>query len=212
MNRADLSYKKALFIVLGIHAVMFIVSFVSAILSGSTAVFADSLDFIGDALSYGISIYILNKAIIFRTCVAILKGLTMFTFAIVVMVYSSVRLMEGTPPDYEIMSIAAICGVIAHLVCAYVLVKHKDGDSNRLSVWICTVNDLSSNAITLIAAQIVMFTGSIIPDIIAAAVIVIIAIYGAYIILKQAVKELKECRECGSKKLCFQNQATQTEE
>jgi Co/Zn/Cd efflux system component len=89
------------------------------------------------------------------------------------------------------MSWAGMLGIFAHGVCIYYLFQYRTGDSNRLSVWICTINDLVSNILTVIASQLVKLTDSIYPDIIAAALIVAIAIYGAIIILRQAIKELK---------------------
>ena len=44
-------------IVLGINAVMFLVIAVAAIYGKSTALLADSLDNLGDALTYGLSFY-----------------------------------------------------------------------------------------------------------------------------------------------------------
>jgi Co/Zn/Cd efflux system component len=90
------------------------------------------------------------------------------------------------------MNIAGVLGIIAHIICIYYLYPFRDGDSNQLSVWICTINDLISNILTVIASFFVLYTGSIIPDIISAIVIVILAILGALIILRRSIMEIKE--------------------
>lgn len=184
-------YRKALNQVFILHIVMFCVAFTAAIMAQSSAVLADSLDFIGDAMSYALSIFVINRSLAMRATVSIAKAVTMLSFGLPVMIYSMIRFNEGTAPDYAIMNYAGILGIFAHLFCIYKLFKFRSGDSNRLSVWICTINDLLSNVITVIASQVVMFTDSVIPDIVAAGFIVSIAILGALVILRQAIQEIK---------------------
>ena len=190
LERAN--YRKALNIVFIIHIVMFFVAFTAAIMARSSSVLADSLDFVGDAISYALSIYVLSKGVIFAAVISIAKAVTMLSFGVPVMFYALTRFEEGSVPSYEIMNIAGILGIVAHLICIYYLYQFRSGDSNRLSVWICTINDLLSNVITVVASQFVKITQSIIPDIVAAMIIILIAIYGAIVILKQAIKEIKQ--------------------
>ena len=187
-------YRRALQIVFIIHIIMFIIAFCAAILGRSTSVLADSLDFIGDAISYAISLYVLKTGMLFRAIVSIAKALTMFTFGIPVLAYAIIRFNEGSLPDPQIMGIAGWLGIIAHIICIYYLYKFRHGDSNQLSVWICTINDLIGNILTVIASFLVLQTGSILPDIISAVMIVVLAIFGAFIILRQAIKEIKAYR------------------
>lgn len=187
-------YKKALHRVFAIHIFMFLVSFAAAMLARSSSVFADSIDFIGDAGGYALSLYVLRKTQIVRASVSIAKSFTMMGFGLLVLVYALQRYIEGTIPDYEIMIFAGLAGILSHLVCIAFLWKFRNGDSNQVSVWICTINDLFCNSITVIAAILVWYTNSIIPDIVAAILIVSIAIYGAWVILKRALKEIKDYR------------------
>ena len=52
---------RTLQIVLGINIIMFAVEIVAGILAGSTALVADSLDMLGDALAYGFSLYVVAR-------------------------------------------------------------------------------------------------------------------------------------------------------
>lgn len=192
MQVNDAVYRKALNRVFILHIFMFCISFTAALIAQSSSVLADSLDFIGDAMSYALSMFIISRTLLVRATISIAKAITMLSFGLPVMIYSLVRFSEGTVPDYHIMTWAGIAGIITHLYCISVLYKFRSGDSNRISVWICTVNDLLSNVITVIASQLVMFTGSIIPDIFAASIIVCIAIIGALVILKQAIREIRD--------------------
>lgn len=196
MNKAInlAEYRKALNIVFVIHIFMFIVSFAVAILSKSTSVFADSVDFIGDAAGYALSMYVLNKRQIVRATVSIAKSFTMMCFGTLVIVYAIQRFIEGDVPNYEMMLFAGFAGIFSHIICIYYLWPFSKGDSNQISVWICTMNDLLCNFFTVIAAFLVHKTNSIIPDLISAALIVGVAFCGSFIILKQALKEIKEHR------------------
>jgi Co/Zn/Cd efflux system component len=185
------TYKKALKVVLYIHLFMFVVSFVAAVVAKSSAVLADSLDFIGDAASYFISFYVLGRGPIFQSIVAVCKALSMILFGIPVLAYSVIRFSDGQVPNYEVMTASGILGIIAHLICIKVLYGHRSGDSNKLSVWICTINDLLCNVLTVIASFCVLYYDSMIPDILAAITIVMIALFGAFVILRQAIGELK---------------------
>jgi Co/Zn/Cd efflux system component len=188
----NMKYKKALTKVFIIHIIMFCIAFTAAVIAKSSSVLADSLDFIGDAISYALSIYVLSRGVLVGAIISIAKAVTMLSFGVPVMFYAVTRFEDGVVPSYEIMNIAGFLGIIAHIVCIYLLYKFKTGDSNRLSVWICTINDLLSNIITVIASQIVRVTDSVIPDIVAAMIIISIAVYGAIVILKQAIKEIKQ--------------------
>lgn len=187
-------YKYALCVVFGIHIFMFIVSLGAVIYGGSSAVLADSFDFIGDAGGYALSMYILTKGKAIRAWVSVLKAAVMMVFSIVVIVFAVIEFRQGTQPSYEIMGASGILGIISHMICVYFLYKFKDGDSNQRSVWVCTINDLISNTLTVIASYFVMSTNSNIPDIITAFIIVGIAIYGAITILSKAIKEIRETR------------------
>ena len=92
------------------------------------------------------------------------------------------------------MNLMGFLGIIAHVICLNILLNFRHGDSNLLSVWICTINDLMSNVIIVISSFIVAKTGSVVPDAIAAIIIVCIALYGAFLIFHKAFKEIKVYR------------------
>ena len=50
--------RRVLHVVLWINVVMFLVESVAGILANSTALFADSVDMLGDAIVYGFSLYV----------------------------------------------------------------------------------------------------------------------------------------------------------
>ncbi len=66
-------------IVLGINAVMFFVIVAAALYGKSTALLADSLDNLGDALTYGLSLYAVSRSTAVKAKVALFKGGTYFS-------------------------------------------------------------------------------------------------------------------------------------
>ena len=189
-NNTDLKeHKKSLLIVFWIHVFMFFVVVVAAFYSGSMALFADSLDFIGDAASYLLSIFVMTRGVFIRAL-----ALVMISFGVPMLIHALYNLSSNIAPNYEIMNLMGFLGIIAHVICLNILLNFRHGDSNLLSVWICTINDLMSNVIIVISSFIVAKTGSVVPDAIAAIIIVCIALYGAFLIFHKAFKEIKVYR------------------
>ena len=61
-------------IVLAINVVMFVVELASGLLARSTALLSDSLDNLGDALTYGLSLYVVSRDERSKARVALFKG------------------------------------------------------------------------------------------------------------------------------------------
>lgn len=195
MSSNDKSYRKSLIIVFAIHMIMFFVVLGAALFANSTALLADSLDFIGDAASYGLTFYVMSRGVLLKASAAIIKAITMLSFSVPMLIYALSQYSMETVPNSEIMNASGLIGLCAHLVCVYYLYKFRKGDSNLLSVWVCTVNDLVSNVLIVIGAFLVHVTNSIIPDIIVATIIVTIAILGACIIFTRALNEIRALRQ-----------------
>ncbi|MDE2118312.1 MAG: cation transporter, partial [Betaproteobacteria bacterium] len=72
-------------IVLGINAVMFVVELVAGMMAGSTALLSDSLDNLGDALTYGLSLYAISRGLRSKAKVALFKGVLILTAGLFVL-------------------------------------------------------------------------------------------------------------------------------
>src|SRR6478609_10342614 len=67
--------RRILVVVLAINAVMFVVGFGAGIVAGSTALMADAVDMLGDALVYAVSLYALTRSERWNAGAALFKGL-----------------------------------------------------------------------------------------------------------------------------------------
>ncbi|MDH5600128.1 MAG: cation transporter, partial [Gammaproteobacteria bacterium] len=154
--------------VLWINAIMFLAIVAAAIYGKSTALLSDSLDNLGDALTYGLSLYAVSKGTSTKARVALFKGSLIFLAACIVIAQVVYRLTYPVTPSYEIMSIFSVAGLVANGFCLYLLWQHRHEDINMSSVFECSRNDIASNLSVILAAIGVWIFNSGIPDIIIA--------------------------------------------
>ena len=74
---------------------------------------------------------------------------------------------------------------------AWMLYRYRSGDANMRSVWICTRNDALGNVAVMLAALGVFGTASAWPDLVVAAVMGTLALWGAATVLAHARRELR---------------------
>jgi len=67
------SYRRVLLAVFVINAAMFAVEVGAGVAAGSASLQADALDFLGDAANYGISLFVIGKALRYRATAALAK-------------------------------------------------------------------------------------------------------------------------------------------
>jgi len=120
--------------VLVINAVMFVVIVGAAIYGKSTALLSDSLDNLGDALTYGLSLYAVSKEAATKAKVALFKGSLILIGACVVLAQIIQRLIVPVLPSYEIMGAFSLAGLAANSLCLFLLWKHRNEDINMSSV------------------------------------------------------------------------------
>lgn len=99
--------------------------------------------------------------------------------------------VQGVVPTAETMGIVGVIALVANLACAAILWRHREGDANRRSVWICSRNDAIGNSAVVAAALGVFGTGTGWPDIAVAAIMAGLALSGGWQIIRQARGELR---------------------
>lgn len=187
----DLKQRKTLTIVLGINAIMFLVVFISALISKSSALLSGSIDNLGDAITYGLSLYAVAKGNTFKIKVSLLKGLLILFAALAVSGQIVYKLINPIVPIFEIMGLMTIFSLIANFTCLMLLWRHQNEDINMSSVWECSRNDVIENASVLIAAIGVWITNSQWPDMAMALILVLILFRSAFRIIKRSCVEIK---------------------
>lgn len=187
----DRRYRRILWVALCVNAGMFIVELVGGWNAGSVSLLADAVDFFGDAANYGLSLFVLALAPVWRSRAALVKGLTMGGYGLFVLGTATWNLANGVLPKPATMGMIGFLALLANLSVAVLLFAYRNGDSNMRSVWLCTRNDAIGNVAVMLAALGVFGTGSGLPDIAVAAVMGILGLTAAKAVIKQAQGELK---------------------
>jgi Co/Zn/Cd efflux system component len=184
-------WRRALWIALAVNAAFFMAEIVAGAAAGSSALQADALDFFGDAANYAISLGIAGMALTWRSRAAVAKGGTMLAFALWVLASTAWHVFYGTVPRAEVMGVVGIAALIANGGVALMLYRFRAGDANMRSVWICSRNDAVGNAAVLLAAMGVFGTRTGWPDVLVAAVMGGLGLWGGWLIVGQAWGELR---------------------
>ena len=158
----------------------------------SQALQADALDFLGDALTYGISLAVIGASIRARTNAALAKGISLFLMGAWVFGSTVYRVFYVGVPEAEIMGIIGALALATNLASVFLLVSYKDGDANVRSVWLCSRNDAIGNVAVMIAALGVWSTASGWPDLIVAAIMASLFLSSSFQIIRQALAERRE--------------------
>lgn len=190
----DPVYKRRLISVIAINAVMFAVEMIAGQVSGSQALQADSMDFFADALTYGLSLWVIGMPLVVRARAALMKGLSLAVIALWVSGSTIWHVFFLNEPRAEVMSSIGILAFVANLVSVLMLMAYKDGDSNIRSVWLCSRNDAIGNVIVVIAGFGVWGTGTPWPDLAVAAIMASLFLWSSIQILGQSLAEKREAR------------------
>ena len=184
-------YKRRLWLVIAINAGMFFVEMGAGALAGSQALQADALDFLGDSLTYGMSLAVIGAAVRVRSWAAFAKGVSLTMMGLWVFGSTAYHVLILGIPRAEVMGIVGLLALAANVASVLILARYKEGDANVRSVWLCSRNDAIGNAAVMIAALGVWWTATKWPDLIVAAIMAGLFLYSSAQILRQSVRELR---------------------
>jgi len=187
----DRTYRRILWIALIVNAAMFGVELIAGWAAGSVSLLADAVDFFGDAANYGISLFVLALAPVWRSRTALVKGFTMGAYGVFVLGTAAWHLASGTVPEAATMGFIGFLALLANGLVAVLLFAYRNGDSNMRSVWLCTRNDAIGNVAVMLAALGVYQAGSGLPDLLVASVMGVLGLTAAYSVIGQARRELR---------------------
>lgn len=182
--------RRTLQAVLIINALMFVIIVVAALFADSSALLSDSLDNLGDALTYALSLYAVSRGAEIKAKVAMFKGVLIFAAACAIAAQIIYRLFNPTIPVFELMGIFSLVGLAGNVACLYLLSRHRHEDVNMSSVWECSRNDIATNLSVFVAAGAVWLTGSGWPDLVVAGALLILLLRSSIRVMSSARSEL----------------------
>jgi cation diffusion facilitator family transporter len=184
-------YRRILWIVLAINATMFVVEAATGLIARSLSLQADALDFLADSATYGITLLVLGRSLRWRASAALLKGGAMALFGLAVLGNAVYRVFVLGLPMAGLMGSVGALALVANVISAVLLFRHRNGDANRRSVWLCSRNDAIANLGVIAAAGGVYLTGSGWPDLVVGVFIAGLALWGGLQIIRHALAELR---------------------
>jgi Co/Zn/Cd efflux system component len=180
-----------LHVVLWINVAMFLIESTAGLAAYSTALLADSVDMLGDAIVYGFSLLVIERGTIWQARAAMFKGVVMATFGVGVVAQVAMKIARDLPPSVDVMSTVGVLALGANLFCLVLLWRHRGDDINMRSAWVCSRNDVVGNLGVLLAAGAVVLTGSPWPDI-------VIGLVVAWVFVRSSVQVIRDARLAGA--------------
>ena len=179
-----------MWIVIAINGAMFLFETGASLAADSMALRADALDFLGDTLTYGITLVAIGHSLRWRASAAMFKGLTLLLMGLWVLGSTFYRVVVLGAPNEMIMGSVAALAFAANMVSVLLLLRYRDGDANVRSVWLCSRNDAIGNLAVMVAAAAVYYTQTQWPDLVVALLMAMLFLHSASLIIRQARVEL----------------------
>jgi Co/Zn/Cd efflux system component len=193
-NPAEPGYRSILWVALALNAAMFAIEMAAGLGEGSVSLQADAIDFFADAVTYGLTLFVLGRTLAWRASAGLAKAAMMAVFGILV-IGTAIRQATGVgAPSPEVMGAVGFMALAANVACAALFFRHRKGDSNRRSAWLCSRNDAIGNLLVVVAATGVFATETAWPDIGVGVIMAALEMTAAYQIFRQAFGEFRLAR------------------
>ena len=192
-------YRRALWIVIGLNIGYGIVEMIGGFISGSQALKADALDFLGDGTITFLGVLAIGWSLLWRARSALIQGLFLGVLGLGVIGDTMWRIFSQQPVEAGIMGIVALVALTVNVAAALVLIPHRAGDANVRAVWLFSRNDAIGNVAVVVAAVLVAFTSSVLPDLITAFAIAGLFLHSSWVIVRDALRDIADVRSPGLK-------------
>jgi Co/Zn/Cd efflux system component len=187
-------YRAILWAALALNGSMFVIEMAAGLEEGSVALQADAIDFLADTMTFGLTLFVLGRALTWRASAAIAKAGMMAAFGVWVIATAIRKALDGGLPSPEVMGVVGLMALGVNVVCALLFYRHRNGDSNRRSVWLCSRNDAIGNVFVVLAATGVFATETAWPDIGVGLLMASLELSSAYQISRLAFGEFRLAR------------------
>lgn len=183
--------RRVLLVVMAINIVTFGLMVAASVLSGSSALLSGTLDNLGDAVTYLLSFAVVGASATAKARVALFKGLMILAAAGAVAFQIGWRVLHPEVPVVATMGAASLLNLGANLWCLRLLTPYRSGDLNMASAWECSRNDVFEGWAVVLTAAGVWALDSGWPDVVVAAVLLVLFLRSAGRVLANATRALR---------------------
>ncbi|MGN8157985.1 cation transporter [Salinisphaera sp. SWV1] len=191
LSQASGAQRRALIVALVINAFMFVAEMSVGLWGHSSALQADSVDMLIDAVGLGIGLFALNRTLRARARAGFTNAFIELVLAAGIGAQLIHQIVIGALPIAAVMVGMGAVALVANLAAAGLLLRYRHEDINMRAMWLCTRNDAIGNAATIGAGVLVLVVGVPWPDWIVGALVVLLFAYTAIGMLREAWVELQ---------------------
>ena len=185
----DQSQRQVLYWLLGINATMFVIEMGIGLLADSTALIADSLDMLADAVVYGIALYAIGKSLLHKANAARISGFFQMALGLLIIIDIVRRSIYGSEPVSGLMMAMGAVALVANVICLVIIRKQKNEEVHMRASWIFSANDVIANLGVIFAGVMVFWLDSRWPDLVIGVIVSCVVLRGAKMILEDAKNE-----------------------
>lgn len=183
---AKAEQRRVLLIVMIVNLAMFFLEFGAGVAARSSALMADSVDMLGDAIVYVLSLYALSRGPRWEAGAALAKGVLILALGGAILLEIADKIANGVPPSSPLMLMFGSLALVANLSCLALLWRFRKTNINMSSTFECSRNDVASNVGVLIAAGLVAWSASPWPDIVVGGLIALLFLRSSVTVLREA--------------------------
>ncbi|WP_417609133.1 cation transporter [Owenweeksia hongkongensis] len=183
--QSDSKQSKLLWTVLIINFSFFVIEMLAGWYAQSMGLVADSMDMLADAFVYGLSLYAVGHTVVRKKKVARMAGYLQIVLAIIGWLEIVRRFLgEEEKLNVTVMIVVSVFALIANAICLYLLQKSKSKEAHMQASMIFTSNDIIINSGVILAAVLVYWLQSSVPDLVIGTLVLGIVMRGAIRMLK----------------------------
>ena len=185
----DQSQRQVLYWLLGINATMFVIEMGIGLLADSTALIADSLDMLADAVVYGVALYAIGKSLLHKANAARISGFFQMALGVLIIIDIVRRSIYGSEPVSGLMMAMGAVALVANVICLVIIRKQRNEEVHMRASWIFSANDVIANLGVIFAGVLVFWLDSRWPDLVIGEIVSCVVLRGAKMILEDAGNE-----------------------
>src|SRR5688500_11041377 len=119
------AYRRALWVVVILNLAYGVAEMVGGYLSGSQALRADALDFLGDGLITLLGLVAIGWSLRWRARSALIQGVFLGALGIGVLATTAYRVLVQRQPDADLMGVFGLIALAVNVAAAIVLIPHR---------------------------------------------------------------------------------------